>query len=137
MCPEKTAIFYDGLCALCNRSVRILKRLDWLHRFEYSDVQDWERVHARYPQLDREAALESMHVVRPDGKMYAGYAALRQISRELPLFFWIYPLLYLPGVTWAGPRIYRWIAGHRYELNRVLGGPTDCADGACRIHKRS
>jgi hypothetical protein len=28
-----------------------------------------------------------MHIVRPDGSLYAGYAALRQISRELPLFF--------------------------------------------------
>jgi predicted DCC family thiol-disulfide oxidoreductase YuxK len=132
----KTVIFYDGLCALCNQSVRILKRLDWLHRFEYIDLQAWESVHARYPQLDREAVLGAMHVIRPDGRLYAGYAALRQISRELPLLFWIFPLLYLPGVTWAGPRLYRWIATHRYELNRLFGGPTECESGACKIHKR-
>jgi predicted DCC family thiol-disulfide oxidoreductase YuxK len=77
-----------------------------------------------------------MHVIRPDGRLYAGYAALRQISRELPLLFWIFPLLYLPGVTWAGPRLYRWIATHRYELNRLFGGPTECESGACKIHKR-
>ena len=99
----KTVILYDSLCALCNQSVRIVKRLDWLHRFIYSDIQDWESVHARHPQLDREATLSAMHIVRPDGKIYAGYEAIRQISRELPLFFWVYPLLYLPGVTWIGP----------------------------------
>ena len=131
-----TAVFYDGLCALCNQSVRILKRLDWLRRFEYHDIQEWERVHASYPQLDRAAALGAMHIVRPDGSLYAGYAALRQISRELPLFFWVYPLLFLPGVTWAGPKLYGWISTHRYELNRVPGGPTECEGGACRIHKR-
>jgi predicted DCC family thiol-disulfide oxidoreductase YuxK len=132
----KTIIFYDGLCALCNQSVAILKRLDWLHRLEYADLQAWESVHALYPQLDREAALDAMHVFRPDGELYAGYAAIRQISRELPLFCWVYPLLYLPGVTSAGPRLYRWISTHRYELNRLFGGPTECENGACSLHKR-
>jgi predicted DCC family thiol-disulfide oxidoreductase YuxK len=130
----KVVILYDGLCALCNQSVQLVKRLDWLHRFVYSNVQDWETVHARYPQLDREATLGAMHVVRPDGQVYRGYEGIRQIIRELPLFFWIYPLLFLPGVTWVGPKLYHWISVHRYEFNRIFGGPTQCENGVCKIH---
>ena len=132
----KTVILFDGLCALCNQSVSIIKPLDWRHAFTYSDVQDWENVHARYPELDREATLGAMHIVRPDGKVYAGYEAVRQIIRELPLLFWAYPLLFLPGVTTLGPRVYGWISSHRYEFNRVIGGPTECKNGACKLHSR-
>ena len=130
----QTVILYDGLCALCNQSVRVIKRLDWQHAFEYIDVQDWTNVHARYPQIEREAALGAMHIVRPDGRVYAGYPGVRQIIRHLPLLFWMYPLLFLPGLTWLGPKVYGWIASHRYQLNRYLGGPTVCENGTCKVH---
>jgi predicted DCC family thiol-disulfide oxidoreductase YuxK len=132
----KTVILYDGLCALCNQSVRIIKPLDWRQAFAYTDVQDWDNVHTRYPQVDRDAALGAMHVIPPDGHIYAGYEGVRQIIKRLPLVCWLYPLLYLPGFTWLGPIAYRWVAGHRYQFNRVFGGPTECANGTCKLKHR-
>jgi len=127
-------ILYDGLCALCIQSVRIIKRLDWRHAFVYTDVQDWVTVHARYPQIDHAAAIGAMHIVRPDGNVYAGYPGVRQIIRQLPLVFWMYPLLYLPGISWLGPKVYGWVAEHRYQLNRYIGGPIACENGTCQRH---
>jgi predicted DCC family thiol-disulfide oxidoreductase YuxK len=45
---------------------------------------------------------------------------------------WMYPLMFLPGITWLGPRVYRWVARRRYALNRLLGNPL-CEDGTCKI----
>jgi predicted DCC family thiol-disulfide oxidoreductase YuxK len=130
----QTVVLYDGLCELCNQSVRLIKRLDWRHAIAYSDVQDWANIHLRYPQINRTAAIGAMHVVRPDGNIYAGYPGVRQIIQQLPLVSWMYPMLFLPGVTWLGPKVYGWIASHRYQLNRYLGGPTFCESGTCQLH---
>src|SRR5260221_6203689 len=114
----KTVILYDGLCALCNQSVRVVKRLDWARAFVYTDIQEWDTVHSRYPQLDRNAISGAMHVIPSDGKVYAGYEGVRQIIKRLPLLFWLYPIMHLPGIKWLGPKVYGWVAAHRYQLNR-------------------
>jgi predicted DCC family thiol-disulfide oxidoreductase YuxK len=134
---RQTVILFDGLCALCNQSVRIVKRLDWNHAFTYTDIQDWETVHSRYPQLDRDTISGAMHVIPSDGNVYAGYNGVRQIVRRLPLLFWLFYVMNLPGVRWIGPKVYGWVAAHRYQLNRYIGGPTECENGICKVHSRN
>jgi predicted DCC family thiol-disulfide oxidoreductase YuxK len=129
-------VLYDGLCALCNQSVRLVKSLDWQHSIVYEDIQDWTKIHVLYPDLDRDALSGAMHVIGTGNRVYAGYAGVRQIIRVLPLVFCLYPLLYLPGLTWLGPKVYGWIATHRYQLNRVIGGPTECENGVCKLHRQ-
>ncbi len=131
---SRTVVIYDGLCGLCTSSVRTLRRLDWLGRLEYLDAQEWEAVHARYPQLDAGAVLGAIHVIPPDGRVLVGYAGVRHLVRHLPLVAWLYPLLFLPGITWLGPRVYRWVASHRHLFNRIFGFPPVCEGGTCRVH---
>ena len=134
--PAKTVVVFDGLCALCQQSVKTIRRLDWLHAFEYQDAQAWDEVNRRFPQLDRDAILGEIHVVTPDGGLYAGYGGMRRIIKRLPLVMWLYPLLFLPGITWVGPKAYRWIADHRYQFNRLLGSPVTCDNGYCKARPR-
>ena len=129
----KTVVVYDGLCGLCTRSVRLVKRLDWLHALEYLDAQDWEQVHLRYPQLDQQAILGQIHLIALDQRVYVGYEGIRRVLRDLPPVTWLYPLLFLPGITWLGPRVYRWIAAHRYQISCALGRPAECTGGVCKI----
>lgn len=131
---QQTVMVYDGNCGLCTTSMRLVRWLDWLARIEYLDAQDWTRVAARYPQLDREAVLGLIHVVQRNGQIRVGYAGVRALVRDLPLLAWLYPLLYLPGVTWLGPRIYGWVAANRYRFNWLLGTPDPCQDGVCSTH---
>jgi predicted DCC family thiol-disulfide oxidoreductase YuxK len=131
----KTVVVYDGLCGLCTQSVTLIKRLDWLHRLDYVDTQDWEQVHVRFPQLDQQDILGQIHVVPSDGRVYVGYEGMRRITKQLPLIAWLYPLMFLPGVTWLGPKIYGWIAAHRYEISRRLGHPVSCENGTCKVHR--
>ncbi|MBN1965058.1 MAG: DUF393 domain-containing protein [Anaerolineae bacterium] len=127
-------VIYDGACGLCTTSVRLLRRLDWLHRLTYLDAQAWETVHARYPQLEVQAVLGAIHVITAGGRILAGYAGVRHLLRFLPLLIWLYPLLFVPGITWLGPRVYDWVAAHRYTFNRVFGFPATCESGTCRVH---
>ncbi|NWF70197.1 MAG: DUF393 domain-containing protein [Chloroflexi bacterium] len=127
-----TAIF-DGNCVICQQTRRVISALDWFKRVEFLDVQGWDTVHARYPQVDYEAAMGAIHVMTPDGQMVAGFAGIRRLLRELPLGFPLWLLLHLPGMTWLGNRVYGFIAKHRYTINRWVGAPV-CENGACKVH---
>jgi predicted DCC family thiol-disulfide oxidoreductase YuxK len=69
-----------------------------------------------------------MHVLTPKGRLYGGYAALRWLAWRLPLLLPIAPLLYLPGITQLGDRLYRWVARNRFKL-------VPCQHGACQIKR--
>jgi len=134
MAAAKITVIYDGLCALCRQTVKWIRRLDWLHAIEYQNAQDWDEVHRRYPQLVPQEILGQIHVAAPGGSVYVGYIGMRRIMKNLPLTMWLYPFLFLPGITWAGPKVYAWVADHRYQINRLIGDPVVCEDGVCKVH---
>ena len=124
-------VLYDGICPLCQRSVRILKRLNWLNRLTFQDARDTAHLPVCEEPLVPKRLIEEMHVVTPDRKRaYAGFKAFRWISWRLPLTWLIAPILYLPGVPWIGHKIYLWVARNRFKL-------VPCKDGVCQIPKRS
>ncbi len=126
----KAIVLYDGLCPLCQRSVRILKRLDWLHRLHYQDCRDTANLPKSAVPLDPAKLLEEMHLVTPDHKrVYAGFAAFRWMAWRMPATWGIASLLYLPGVPWVGRKLYFWVAKNRYNL-------VPCKDGVCELPLR-
>lgn len=131
---ERTVMLYDGRCGLCTTSRRLVRRLDWLGRIEYVDAQAADTVAARFPALDAAAILGAIHVITPAGRVFVGYEGVRALARELPLTMWLYPLLWLPGISWLGRRVYNGIAANRYRLNSLLGTPDPCEAGRCLVH---
>ena len=126
--PGKTIMLYDGMCQLCLRGVRNLKRLDWLKRLHYQDCRDIAALPPSAVPLDPVRLLEEMHVVTPDRRrVYAGYNAFRWMAWRLPLTWPIAPLMYIPGVPWLGNKMYLWVARNRYNL-------VPCGDGGCKLH---
>jgi predicted DCC family thiol-disulfide oxidoreductase YuxK len=120
-------VLYDGLCPLCRRSVRSLKRLDWLKRFQFQDCRDTANLPRTAVPLDPAQLLEQMHVVTPNRKRaYAGFRAFRWMAWRIPVTWWLAPFLYLPGMRWLGTRLYRWVARNRFKL-------VPCSDGACAV----
>ncbi len=125
--PGKGVVLYDGMCALCQRGVRILKKLDWFKRLHYQDCRDTANLPPSAIPLTPKRLLEEMHVVTPDRKHApAGYKAFRWMAWRLPLTLPIAPLLYVPGVPWLGNKIYLWVAKNRYNL-------VPCDDGGCQV----
>jgi predicted DCC family thiol-disulfide oxidoreductase YuxK len=122
----KAVVLYDGQCPFCQRSVRSLKRLDWLHKLHFQDCRDTANLPPSEVPLDPARMLEEMHVVTPDRKrVYAGYRAVRWIAWRIPVLLPFAWMMYIPGVPWLGTRAYRWIATNRYNI-----GP--CQEGACQ-----
>ncbi|MFC1959346.1 thiol-disulfide oxidoreductase DCC family protein [Chloroflexota bacterium] len=131
--PVCSVVIFDGACGFCVESVWLVQWLDWRGRLGYLDAQDWPVVQVRYPLLEQAAVAGMIHVILPDGRVYAGFDAVRVVLRDLPLVAWLHPLLTLPGMTWAGRKVYHWVAARRYAISRLLGRSAVCDAGACRI----
>jgi len=129
---------YDGHCVICNTSRRMIGALDRAGRVEWLDLHQREAVVARYPDYDHAAMMGEIHVVA-DGRLYRGFKGTRRLFRAVPLWWPLYALLRLPIIgDWLGPQIYKFIARHRYTINRWAGAPvtepeTDCDDGVCKV----
>jgi predicted DCC family thiol-disulfide oxidoreductase YuxK len=106
--------------------VRILQRLDWLHRLRFADARDDRQFPATNPPLDRNRLLEEMHAVTSAGRVFHGFAAFRHIAWKLPPLWPIAPFLYIPGVPSIGQRLYLWVARNRFHL-------VPCHDGQCQV----
>jgi predicted DCC family thiol-disulfide oxidoreductase YuxK len=80
--------------------------------------------------MDRERKMASWHLVAPHGCTYSGGEAIPQLARLLPAG--------APIARSRAPfprtadRAYRWVAGHRERLGRVLGERACAADPAER-----
>jgi predicted DCC family thiol-disulfide oxidoreductase YuxK len=120
---RRARVLYDGHCALCRKSVRLLRRLDWLGRPTYVDVRDEIQLAGVDLGVEPERLLEEMHLIPAgEAKIYHGFGALRWMAWRLPALWLIAPLLYLPGVPEAGQRLYLWVARNRFHLVPCHGG---------------
>jgi predicted DCC family thiol-disulfide oxidoreductase YuxK len=128
---------YDGHCVICQSTRRIVTALDWRRRVEFLDLHDTATVERRYPTMAHEQMMGEIHVIEPQGRIFAGFDGTRRMLRELPLGFPLWLVLHLPGMRAVGGRVYRWIARNRYTVNRWFGvelAPTDdCLDGVCKL----
>ena len=123
----KGIVLFDGECPLCQRSVAILKKLDWLGQLRFQNARDTKNLPSSDVELNQKKMLEEMHVLTPDRKHApAGFKAFRWIAWRLPLLFPLAPFLYIPGVPWLGNKVYLWIARNRFRL-------VPCKDGVCHV----
>ncbi len=127
----KVVMLYDGLCGLCNQSQHLVHRLDWLGRVEQLNAQEYQKIVARFPELQDQDILGEIFVQTKRGDWQRGFFGMRYLARQLPLTWLILPFLYLPLMNQLGPKIYAWVAHRRYAFNRWLGN--GCADGVCKI----
>jgi predicted DCC family thiol-disulfide oxidoreductase YuxK len=127
----KGIVLFDGNCLLCQRSVRILQRLDWRKKLEFRDCRDLANLPTCETPLQPDELLEQMHLVTPDRRrFYKGFTAFRWMAWRMPLTWIFAPFLYLPGARWIGNKVYLWVARNRYNL-------VPCKDGVCTLPNRS
>ena len=108
-------VVFDGECGFCRRWVGLGKDLDWFKRLDWKPRLD-PALKNIYRRLDSRETLNRRLSIRPDGKTYGGFFAVRDIMRHLPLTFLPSLFLYIPGVSLAGVPVYRWIAENRHHL---------------------
>src|SRR5437867_9583815 len=113
--PSRPTLIYDGECGFCRESVELVLRWDREHRLAVIPFQEEARVAAFGIPLTALAA--AMHLVLPDGRVFAGADAAPEILRLLPGKRWLAPLFRLPGVLPVARRLYGWIA--RRQIGRA------------------
>ncbi|MBI3411210.1 MAG: DUF393 domain-containing protein [Planctomycetes bacterium] len=130
MSRPRAQVLFDGDCAFCQKSVAILRKLDWLHRLEYVSVREQNLPLLQTPRIAQAPLTDEMHVLTPDGReLFHGFRAFRWLAWRLPVLWPIAPLLYIPGVPSLGQRIYLWIARNRFRL-------VPCHGGVCTIQRQ-
>ena len=116
-------LIYDGDCALCQKAVSLLKRLDWFGVVRYATARDTAALPVTEPPLAPERLLQEMHLLPAEGgRVYHGFGAFRWLAWRLPLLWPLAPFLYLPGVPRFGQRLYLWVARNRFRLLPCHGG---------------
>jgi len=120
----RAVLIYDGTCGLCQGGVSWISRRAVAGRFEFLPCQAAER-RERYPWMSERSCLEAMQLILPDGRVLAGHAAIPEILRRLRGWRWLAGAFRLPGVELFAPRLYAWVARHRYQLSCMLGRRRD------------
>ncbi len=113
-------LIYDGQCPICQRGMRWVQRRALPGQFEFLPCQSPER-RVRFPAMDEAACLQAMHLVLPDGQVLVGASAVPEILRRLRGWRWLAAVFRVPGMGWLVPRVYRWVARHRYTISCALG----------------
>lgn len=113
--PHKPVVIYDGGCGLCAGNLKWLYRLDTLKKFDAMPYQAKDLAQL-FPHLNIEDCHTAMHLVFPDGRIYAGTDAFRQIFLRMPLMFLVGLLMFIPPLPWILRRLYPLLARNRYRL---------------------
>ncbi len=119
-------ILFDGACPRCRASMALVTAADPDTVLDPIDLTA-VNVQTLHPSLTKQACMESMHVVSSGGRVTAGFDAVRSIAGWLPLFWPLAMIGWLPGVAWAGRRVYNYLATTRPR-------DTPCTDDVCGLH---
>jgi predicted DCC family thiol-disulfide oxidoreductase YuxK len=116
--PPGPTLIYDGECGLCRQAVGLLKRWDREQALRFVPFQDGPAV-ARFG-IALPALAAAMHLVLPDGRVYAGADAAPELLRLFPGKRWLAWLFRVPGVPPLARLSYAWIAARRHCLVRGI-----------------
>lgn len=104
-----TTLYYDGLCPLCQREMKLLRRLK-------SDALRLLDIHKQWqlPAEERESMLRQLHLRLPDGRWMIGADASVEAWRYTRIGWLIKPLRW-PLIGSIVDRVYRRWALSRFQ----------------------
>ena len=108
---NKTIVFYDGGCSLCNKEIAHYQRCDRNSLIDWIDIQTdsklLQQLGIRYSD-----AMHELHVLRWDGVVVKGAAAFASIWSKLPRYSLFGKILYrlhmVPVANWFYRRFAKW-----------------------------
>ncbi len=122
---EPISIVFDGDCAFCTKSLRLLQRLDRHGRMRLYDSHDSAMIASRFPMLANADFDQAMFAVAADGQIFRGYFAFKALIRTLPAAWPLSLAFMIPGASLIGPRVYAWVARNRRRMG--------CASDVCEM----
>lgn len=106
-------ILYDGKCGFCRDKIVLLRVMDLFNRLDCVDLHQ-APLATLAPHLTLHQALAQIHFIDSNGRVWAGFEAMRRLAWLLPMMYPLIPLFYLPGASLLGNLVYRWVAHNRY-----------------------
>jgi predicted DCC family thiol-disulfide oxidoreductase YuxK len=106
---------YDGMCKVCTRLAKVLRKWDRNHELEVVASQT-PGVMARFPWIPARAYADALQLIGPGGRTWQGAAAIEQLLNILPkgrLASWLFKI---PFARRIADRVYKWFARNRYRL---------------------
>ncbi|MBC2593925.1 DUF393 domain-containing protein [Ruficoccus amylovorans] len=114
--PARPLIIWDGDCRFCGRWVRRLRRLTG----EEVDFAAYQELDTRFPEVEKKAFAEALHLIEPDGRVTRGAEAVFRSLRGVRPW----------SLGWSCYRrsrcfrrfseaLYRWVARNRGWLSRL------------------
>ncbi|WNS74673.1 DUF393 domain-containing protein [Bacillus sp. DTU_2020_1000418_1_SI_GHA_SEK_038] len=123
----KTIALYDETCSLCKESKRFFEKIDFFQKISWVSLQEYER--NGHPLLfDKISLRRELHIISSSGKVRKGFDAVRYILLLSPPLNLLGLCLFLPGMSFAGNPIYKWIAKNRHKFLRKK-----CDNGSCSL----
>jgi predicted DCC family thiol-disulfide oxidoreductase YuxK len=117
-------IFYDNFCPNCTKFANLIQKLDWLKLINIKQLRDESHTNP-FPDLNLELAKQQM--ASYTNKWHYGYDSLYFIFVRIPLFWLVFPFLYMLKVLGLGQFLYVQLA-----LNRKII-PIHCNKTSCGI----
>ena len=106
-------VIYDGQCGFCIRSLKVCRALDLGSRLRFHDANLRSQIDRDFPELAHADFENAMFSVTPGRRVDRGFFAFRRVALVTQLMWLALPLLYFPGASWIGPRVYAWVAKNR------------------------
>jgi predicted DCC family thiol-disulfide oxidoreductase YuxK len=120
-------VIYDDQCGFCGRWVARISQWDERHALRFIGLR--EPTATRLSGRTRAELERAMHLVTPDGAVFAGAAATRELFRVIP-WGWLPRIAFaLPGAMRVADRIYGWVVSRR----RTIG----CGGEHCSVRLAS
>ena len=125
MISVEIEVFYDGLCPLCRREMRMLRRRDKQERVRFVDITA-PHFDPREVGRAREVLMGRIHARLADGTIVEGVEVFRRLYAAVG-FPRLVAITRLPGLAQLLDLGYRWFAKNRLRLTGR------CKDGACDV----
>jgi predicted DCC family thiol-disulfide oxidoreductase YuxK len=130
--PGRYVLLYDGHCRFCTEGSQRLE--GWMRRgsVERADFQQPGDLD-RFPGLTHAMCMERLHLVAPDGRVFAGVEAIVRAAMTRPFLGVVALLYFVPGFRQLLHGLYRIVAANRYRLMGKAVGAGHCEGGTCAL----
>jgi len=118
-------ILYDAQCPLCLRFKQALEHLDESKTISYVPI-DTPEIYEKFPQLDRVACQQRVHLLRADGSVLSGGELIAEVVRTIPQVARLAWLLESEAGKKASEFFYRTVDTLRQRLKDADEGCDDC-----------
>jgi predicted DCC family thiol-disulfide oxidoreductase YuxK len=114
----RPVFLYDGDCAFCRRSVRILERIG-----PEVEIVAWQSTDLGQLGVTEQQAADAVQLIEVDGAVHSGHEAIAAaLSAAGPLWRIVGRAILLPGISSMAAKAYRLVADNRHRLPKGRRG---------------